>query len=275
MSNGTGSRWTALTNSKPFNCQKQPTSQGPPWLHHCIYYFASKQEQSYMFKERNRTNLLFFSNFAQFTKEVFLCLRVLTQRSKIPTYSILFSPTLKSLLVGVDNSNKEGLKAVPIYPYLKHTVRMIKMSSRYIIKALPKRTVKQALEISISFLTQEKILHFAFSLLYNRTQTQPWIGSPIVGLSPHVPCRLEKKRGQNILIEEEDLLKQLSLRMVPSVNPFPSFAEGQIFSSLFRSSRLMALFRNLQPHSKLKFRLKSENRLLTFQIEFSRGLEDH
>jgi len=63
--------------------------------------------------------LFLFCNLRKFPKNVFFCLLILAEGSKIPTYAIPRSPALKSFLIGIGNGNKGRLEAVSIYPYLE------------------------------------------------------------------------------------------------------------------------------------------------------------
>lgn len=63
--------------------------------------------------------LLCLGSLAEFPKNELLCFRIFTNRGKIPRNPVVSSPALKSILVGINNSNKEWLKAVAIYPYLQ------------------------------------------------------------------------------------------------------------------------------------------------------------
>ena len=56
---------------------------------------------------------------------------------------MFFSPMFKGLLVRVNNSNKEGLKAVPINPYLK-------FRTNYKVSANEIRVTSQQVELKLS-----------------------------------------------------------------------------------------------------------------------------
>lgn len=65
-----------------------------------------------------RTNLLFFASFCKLANYVLFHFRIFTQGSKIPRYAIMFGPVFNCSLIWVNDSNKERLKTVSVYPYL-------------------------------------------------------------------------------------------------------------------------------------------------------------
>ena len=159
--------------------------------------FANLRKVNHRFSKVKHINLLFFSNPCELAKQVFLCLGIFTQGIEVPGCTIFFSPTFKCLLIRVNNSNKERLKAVPIYPYLRLKDRQSKTSTSSLGK---QNLVQTKCAISMHQSTDFTVHQVILSFVSNRKKWEKVRDMNIFLADPYVYTkRLHLFKGHKVV----------------------------------------------------------------------------